>query len=510
MSIYKKFSYLTFSFFIGIGILTPSNQAWATSAYTSSMVKTITNGGRVVTQGDGFLYVATGTTVRQIRLSDGTLNSFTYVFTGSTSPITQLAATNDQHLFALHEDGLLDVILVGVSGPNIDQQHPATVMTCSGSNSATLNSLTAYQDEVFLSCAPDNTLYEVYFGGEIRHKTMSGWTPSRSTLKGNSIYALNISSGATDVRRLSASAFYGGDTLTAVTAIVGGNYGNATQAQLTSDNNYVWSLSGTDGNVYRLTRIAGDNTITTYNFTGYLAGSTGSNYQAAGMSSDGSNLWISLSQSSSGVVLKFDIASGTFESIVTTTEKIGGIYAITNGFWLSSSTAATKYLTVPATSTDTSAEARRKRQAAIDAARLALVSKIKAGNVILNPDLTDADLPVFNPDLAKRANAEFAVAAKAKDFGFNAVRTIVTKYSIYQDIENGVRSNVSGRLAFAAGIVPASVRQKQTLINQVMNALPADRSTVEDIDKLIAELAKAQEDRQARKDAIINKIATRK
>ncbi len=159
---------------------------------------------------------------------------------------------------------------------------------------------------------------------------------------------------------------------------------------------------------------------------------------------------------------------------------------------------------------DISFEARKKRQAAIDAARNALVAKIKAGETIVNSDFIAADVTQFNSELARRANADFQLAAKSKSFGFADVKTIVTKWGIYQDIQNGVRSNVTGRLGYQAGIIPGSVKLKQTLIAQLMNTEASERSSVEKIDALIAKLAKKQTDQEDRKVAIINKIASGK
>ena len=155
-------------------------------------------------------------------------------------------------------------------------------------------------------------------------------------------------------------------------------------------------------------------------------------------------------------------------------------------------------LSKPRPNKDNSAEVRRKRQAEIDAARNSLVQKIKAGETVVNPDLIAADVQQFNAEIAKKANADFQVAAKSKDFGFPDVRTVITKWSIYQDIENGVRSTVTGRTASAAGIIPEGVVQKQLLISRVQKVEPEKRASVEQIDKLIADLAKVDASRKAK------------
>jgi hypothetical protein len=37
---------------------------------------------------------------------------------------------------------------------------------------------------------------------------------------------------------------------------------------------------------------------------------------------------------------------------------------------------------------------------------------------IVNPDFIAADVQQFNAEIAKKANADFQIAAKSKDFGF--------------------------------------------------------------------------------------------
>lgn len=57
---------------------------------------------------------------------------------------------------------------------------------------------------------------------------------------------------------------------------------------------------------------------------------------------------------------------------------------------------------------------------------------------------------------------------------------------------------MTGRIANAAGIIPAAVVQKQLLISRVQNVAPAHRATVEQIDKLIADFAAIDAARKAK------------
>ena len=82
---------------------------------------------------------------------------------------------------------------------------------------------------------------------------------------------------------------------------------------------------------------------------------------------------------------------------------------------------------------------------------------------------------------------------------------MITKWGIYQDIENGVRSTVTGRTASAAGLIPADVVQKQLLISRVQKVAPDKRATVEQIDKLIADLAKVDAERKAKLAAVVKR-----
>lgn len=434
----------------------------------------------------------------------------------TTNPYRMLVAANDK-IIGVKSDGFLYYFFAGSTSAT-----PTAYRPCGGTSWNQANGITAGGNFLIVTCYVNQTVYLYDVSAtttptEIANAKLS-WVPLKATIANGYAYVGDLTSGS-NVRKFALSTLNTAPYTTEIetttvfsTTSINANLDISTNPSLmriTSDATSVWTISASSAAPYKISRInISTNAVTTTTLTDYVAGSN-PRYGIGDISSDGSNLFISFGGNVS--VVSFDATSNAPTLLANPTQtSLTGILATSNAFWVSGPTGLLRY-SLPATSnSNTSDEERRKRQAAIDAARLTLVSKIKAGNVIVNADLTDADLPTFNTELAKRANTEFAVAAKAKDFGINAVRTIVTKYSIYQNIENGLRSKVSGRIAFAAGIVPASVKQKQTLINQVMNALPADRSTVEDIDKLIAELAKAQEARQALKDAIINKIATRK
>ncbi len=166
-------------------------------------------------------------------------------------------------------------------------------------------------------------------------------------------------------------------------------------------------------------------------------------------------------------------------------------------------------ITKPRPNADNSAEERRKRQEKIDKNRLALVQKVKSGELLINPDLIDSDLPTLTVELREKANNELASQSKSIDFSFKDIQKVVAKYDLYQAIQNGLRGIVNGRAAVSASIIASSVPQKELLISKLMALDPSKRSTVEAIDKAIAEIAKIQLDRAERKAKTLEKIAKR-
>lgn len=150
-----------------------------------------------------------------------------------------------------------------------------------------------------------------------------------------------------------------------------------------------------------------------------------------------------------------------------------------------------------------SAEERRKRQEKIDKNRLALVQKVKSGELVINSDLIDSDLPTLTVELREKANNELASQSNSKDFSFKDIQKVIAKYDLYQAIQNGLRGIVHGRVAVSASIIASSVPQKELLISQLMALDPSKRSTVEAIDRAIATFTKAQLDRKAKLAAII-------
>lgn len=352
---------------------------------------------------------------------------------------------------------------------------------------------------------------------ELANATVSGWSPGKSVMTSNSAYIANLNSPY-DTKKLSIAAL----NTSPYTALNRPNLAisltsistsfqlssTPTNLKFANDANTLWAISGGTGDTYKLVKLAfANDTIATTTLTDYPVGST---WTFSNISLVGTTLYMASIGNKNIVAL--DTTDLTSSSIATiTATNMWGMEGISNGFWVSTNTAAMKYsFPVAISSSDSSAEEFRKRQAAIDSARNALVAKIKAGETIVNSDFIAADVTQFNSDLAKRANAEFQVAAKSKSFSFADVKTIINKWTIYQDIQHGVRSNVTGRLAYQAGIIPSSVKMKQTLIAQVMNTDASERSSVEKIDALIAELAKKQSDQENRKVTIINKITSRK
>lgn len=501
------------SFFMSIQI----SPTFASTTYNLDLSKTYSSGPGAITRGDGFLFFSNGNTFRQVKESNGFLNPNTLSITpvgSTTSPIVKMAFLNST-IFVLREDGTLDKGTpdsVGTGSVGL----PFTFGTvCTGSTAEKANDMISDSNYILVTCKSDRTIHLFDEMSELGAASTS-WTPGRSTLADGYAYVANLDS--TDVKRFSVAGldggvYYPGPTALAlpVTSINVGTdiASNSSELQITSDSQYVWVTSGINTHVIKVSRIKkSDNSVASINLTGYTVNTNTSNYQVGGISSDGSNLFVSLYQQPT--ILAVNITDSTFTAVAAPSMDIRAIQAVTGGFWVSGATAALKYLAHAVTNTDSSAEASKKRQAAIDSARNALVAKIKAGETIVNSDFIAADVTQFNSDLAKRANAEFQVAAKSKSFSFADVKTIINKWTIYQDIQHGVRSNVTGRLAYQAGIIPSSVKMKQTLIAQVMNTDASERSSVEKIDALIAELAKKQSDQENRKVTIINKITSRK
>jgi hypothetical protein len=510
----KKISISTSVLTLLIGFLiSPFEPARATGSYSLTKNYTTSIAGNIARL-DGKIYGFKDAS--NLYVFNEAADTITGTVSVTTNPYQILVTAGDK-IIGVKSDGFLYYFFDGDTSARTTVYRP-----CGGTSWNQANGITSSGNYLLITCYVNKTVY-LYDVSALNTPTelanaKLAWTPLKATIANGYAYVGDLTS-TTNVRKFALSTLNSAPYTTEVetttvfsTTSINASLdisSNPTSLRITSDSNSVWTISATPATPFKITQIdIASNAVTTTTLSDYVSGSN-PRYTINDISSDGSTLFISFSANVS--VVGFDKATNTPNLVATPSQSsIAGILVLSDAFWVSGATGLLRYSLPRTSNSNASDEVRRKRQAAIDAARLTLVSKIKAGNVIVNPDLTDADLPTFNAELAKRANADFSVAAKAKDFGFNAVRTIVTKYSIYQDIENGVRSNVSGRLAFAAGIVPASVKRKQTLMNQVMNALPADRSTVEDIDKLIAELAKAQEERQARKDAIINKIATRK
>ncbi len=159
---------------------------------------------------------------------------------------------------------------------------------------------------------------------------------------------------------------------------------------------------------------------------------------------------------------------------------------------------------------DNSAEERRKRQEKIDKNRLALVQKVKSGELIINPDLIDSDLPTLTVELREKVNNELASQSKSKEFSFKNIQKVVSKYDLYQAIQNGLKGIVTGRAAVNASIVASTVPQKELLISKLMALDPSKRSTVEDIDKVIAEFEKIQLERKMKLSATVSRSSASK
>jgi hypothetical protein len=490
--------------------------AWSVGTYSLDLTKPIANGAGPTTRGSGFVYFATGSSIRQIKESNNLLNPSLFTPIGSSSQIVSMWVDSSNGLWILKLDGTVVTQLADATGTGSLGAGNAFGTICGGSSNKDLNSISGSSNYVLVTCASDDTIH-LFVDGAWQADASTSWTPGQATLANGYAYVANLDSPY-DVKKFSLAALDAAPYTSSVsplsisvTSILAANdvATGASQLRMTTDSQYLWTISGQPTNTIKVVRVTlADNSVSTINLSGYAVNNNSSSYEVGGVSSDGTTLFISLFQQPTVLALK--ISDSTIAVAANPSMSIGGVQAVSGGFWVNGATAALKYLAPAVTSSDSSAEARKKRQAAIDAARNALVAKIKAGETIVNSDFIAADVTQFNSDLAKRANVEFQIAAKSKSFGFGDVKTIVTKWGIYQDIQNGVRSNVTGRLAYQAGIIPGSVKLKQTLIAQLMNTETSERSSVEKIDALIATLAKKQADQQNRKVEIINKIASGK
>ena len=452
-------------------------------------------------------------------------SSHMYAFNEATDTLTttvNLTTTVSQFFIAANDkivgftnNGNLYYFQAGVES----SAHVSGIQPCGAGSWSQVNGITASDNYLLVTCYTNKTLYlfDVSNGVtpvEIADAKLS-WTPLKAAIANGYAYVGDFTSGS-NVRKISLTALSSfpytlmneTTTVIASTNISAGLdiSSNPFNTRLIKDSNSIWATSASGGTAIKLTKInIASNVVTTTTLTDYVSG-VNPRYALGDISSDGTTVFLSFGQNVS--VVAFDVATSTPSLIANPSQtSLIGMQVASNSFWVSGPTGFLRY-SLPSSSnsnSNASDEARRKRQAEIDAASNTLVQKIKAGDTVVNPDFIAADVQQFNAEIAKKANADFQVAAKAKDFGFPNVRTIVTKWGIYQDIENGVRSTVTGRTASAAGLIPAGVVQKQLLISRVQNVAPAQRATVEQIDKLIADLAKVDADRKAKLAAVVKR-----
>jgi hypothetical protein len=475
-----------------------------------------TSGYGAMVRAGGYIFVKESTTsIKQINESTGALvrTIRSTVFSKNFSDTMTYAAPN---VVGFHSDGTMFKISADSSGTYIN----VPFQPC-GTNVSALSEMVADDNYVLVACSSFSQanaktlhLYEHDFN-ELASATVT-WAPGKAALANGFAYIANLDSPY-DMKKISLSAFNAApytDTTNRALAITQTSLATAndlgsipSRLRVTSDSQYVWAISGSNNVGYKLNRISiADNSITTITLSSYVAGAAIPNYGMGNISSDGTTLYISFYVTVA--VVGVNIADSSVSLLANTSQTtIWGIQAAPNAFWVSGNNAALKYSYRAATSSDDSAENRRKRQAAIDAARYALVLKIKAGETVINSDFISADMTQFSSDLATRVNSDFQVAAKAKDFGYFNVSSIVKKWSLYQDIQNGVRANVTGRSVLSAGIIRDSVKFKQLLANQLMNTDPSERATVEKIDSLIASLTKKQAEQHNRKTVILDKAS---
>jgi hypothetical protein len=490
----------------------------AAPTYTQEYSVTTSGYGAMVRAG-GYIFVKDSTTtIKQINESTGALvrTISSTVFSKSFSDTITYAAPN---VVGFHTDGTMFKISADSSGTYLN----VPFQPC-GTNVHTFTAMEADDNYVIVVCsafaqanAKTIHLYEHDFN-ELASATVT-WAPGKATIANGYAYVANMDSPY-DMKKISLTAFNAApytDTSNRALAITQTSLATAndlgsvpSRLRVTSDSSYVWAISGSNGVGYKLVRISiSDNSITPITLSAYVAGGSSPNYGMGNISSDGTTLYISLYITVA--VVGVNIADSNVSLLANPSQaNIWGIQAAPNAFWVSGTNAALKYSYPVATSNDNSNEIRRKRQAAIDASRLALVQKIKTGETVVNTDLSAADLREFDLDFAKRLNSDFQVAAKSKTFGFSNVLAIVSKWGIYVNIQNGTRSNVTGRTALKAGIIPSSVKFKELLINQLLNTEPSERATVEKIDSLIASLAKRQLEQENRKISTMKKVALSK
>jgi hypothetical protein len=474
--------------------------SWAFPTYSAQYEVALNGGQGWMVRGGGNVYIVTSSRIRKISESTGLLSSTSYdpnyqnAMGGTVYP-DEMVYHNGDNLYALTSTSRVFKLNPNGSGtPN------ATPYDCGVTN--TSSGIAGDSSWLFVTCSGDRTLKlndEVGQNGNIQ-SLQTVWTPGKVVLANGFAYIANLSSPY-DIKKINLTQFAANPNTATITSITVPNdiVSSSLSLKMTSDSNYIWVTSGTSGNPVKVARISiADNSVSTITLSGYTAGSSAPAYRVGQISSDNSTLYIAFNQHPK--VIGVNTADLTWALLATPAGQtdIWGIQATSDGFWVSGDTKTFKFIKPATVTTDASAEARRKRQAEIDAARNSLVQKIKAGDTVVNPDFIAADVQQFNAEISKKANADFQVAAKAKDFGFPNVRTVITKWGIYQDIENGVRSTVTGRTASAAGIIPAGVVQKQLLISRVQNVAPAQRATVEQIDKLISDFAAIDAARKAK------------
>lgn len=504
VSVSISVSALFFGFLVG-----PVAPAHATSSY--SVTKTYTSSLEgTIARVNGIIY----------GFKD---SSHMYAFNEATDTLTttvNLTTTVSQFFIAANDkivgftnNGNLYYFQAGVES----SAHVSGIQPCGAGSWSQVNGITASDNYLLVTCYTNKTLYlfDVSNGVtpvEIADAKLS-WTPLKAAIANGYAYIGDLTSGS-NVRKISLASLnsYPYTLMNETTTVLSSTTisagldiaTNPFNMRLKTDASSVWATSASGGTAIKLTKIdIASNAVSTTTLTDYVSG-VSPRYALGDISSDGTTVFLSFGQNVS--VVAFDIGTSTPSLIANPSQtSLIGMQVASNSFWVSGPTGFLRYSLPAVSNSDGSAEERRKRQAAIDAARLKIVTMVKNKQSITNTELRDADMYSLNPELVAKANAELAVAGKSSSFGFKEVDTVINKYSLYQDIENSLPARVTGRATVAAGILPKTVPFKQLLIKELMNSSPYSRQTVAQIDELIAEIAKAQLDRKTKVAALLNK-----
>jgi hypothetical protein len=139
--------------------------------------------------------------------------------------------------------------------------------------------------------------------------------------------------------------------------------------------------------------------------------------------------------------------------------------------------------------TDSDAENQRKRQVAIDNARVAILKKVVAKESVSLAELQAAEEPSLSTGLLTELNKNLLTLDSGTGIQYATVAFQIAKCKAYDQIAGNLAGKTYPRNLITYGIIDTSYPMKSLAFSRLMNLAASERDTINEIDAFLAKEA---------------------